>query len=167
MECLANTLDSPHIAKLLTTIEVSQKVSCNERSDYHLVLEAADRSVDGLLKDQRWRDRVKSEGITSLDLAKWLLDQIFGLCDALREFHEGVEIGQFDNAEHANRCDEKHKKHLLHCDIKVGCPCLAYQNVLVLIPVASRTISFITRITFLTARQIQKGPSMRSSECCS
>ncbi|KXX75719.1 Calcium and calcium/calmodulin-dependent serine/threonine-protein kinase [Madurella mycetomatis] len=108
MERLASAIDSQHMAKLLATIEVPRAIHDRERSDYHLVLEAADRSVENLWSSQDWWDRYPDRGITELELAKWVARQCYGLADALWKFH------RFPRTKN----DGNDKTHGLHCDIK-------------------------------------------------
>lgn len=108
MERLASAIDSQHMAKLLATIEVPRAINDRERSDYHLVLEAADRSVDSLWSSQEWWDRYPARGITELELAKWVARQCYGLADALWKFHRFPRT----------KDDGNDKTHGLHCDIK-------------------------------------------------
>lgn len=108
MERLASTIDSPHMARLLATIEVPRAVPDQERSDYHLVLEAADRSVDKLWSSRNWWQQYPARGISDLELAKWVANQCYGLADALWKFHIFPKRSS----------DPSNKTHGLHCDIK-------------------------------------------------
>ncbi|GAB1314521.1 hypothetical protein MFIFM68171_04731 [Madurella fahalii] len=108
MERLASAIDSQHMAKLLATIEVPHAIQDRERSDYHLVLEAADRSVEKLWSSLEWWDQYRARGITELELAKWVARQCYGLADALCKFH------MFPKSKN----DGNEKTHGLHCDIK-------------------------------------------------
>ncbi|KAK0649012.1 kinase-like domain-containing protein [Cercophora newfieldiana] len=114
MERLASTIPSPHIAKLLATIEVPKSVSGRERSDYHLVLEAADRNVESLWTSRGWWAQ---RGVSDLHLAKWVSRQCYGLTHALWQFHEFPKKDK----------DMNEKTRGLHCDIKPD-NLLHYQN---------------------------------------
>jgi hypothetical protein len=109
MERLASALASPHIAKLLATIEVRRTVSKRERSDYHLILEAADRNVEALWSSgEWWQRRVVSGEVSNLHLAKWVSRQCYGLTHALWKFHKFPKTDK----------DIDEKTRGLHCDIK-------------------------------------------------
>ncbi|KAK3346118.1 hypothetical protein B0T25DRAFT_571275 [Lasiosphaeria hispida] len=105
MERLASTISSPHIAKLLATIEVPRAVSHQQRSDYHLIMEAADRSLDKLWVYREWWE---TQSVDYPSLAKWVSRQCYGLADALSMLHNLPK--QSD--------DRNDKTHGLHCDIK-------------------------------------------------
>ncbi|KAK0725055.1 hypothetical protein B0H67DRAFT_569393 [Lasiosphaeris hirsuta] len=109
MERLASTISSPHISKLLATIEVPRAVSHQQRSDYHLIMEAADRSLDKLWGSKEWWAtwwKTRSENDTHL--AKWVSRQCYGLADALSKLHDFPKQSG----------DINDKTHGLHCDIK-------------------------------------------------
>lgn len=105
---LESAIASPHIAKLLATIEVSSSISAQERSDYHLVLEAADRNVENLWTSEEWWANYPARGVTDTDLAKWVSRQCYGLTDALWKLHDFPRGDQ----------DTNDKTHGLHRDIK-------------------------------------------------
>jgi len=105
---LASAIASPHIAKLLATIEVSSSISVQERSDYHLVMEAADRNVENLWTSREWWSNYPTRGVSYLDLARWVSRQCYGLTDALWKLHEFPRSDK----------DTNDKTHGLHRDIK-------------------------------------------------
>ena len=107
MERLSSAISTPHMAQLLGTIEVPSSISDGERSDYHLVLEAADRNVEKLWTDTEWWKKYPLR-VTDLHLAKWVARQCYGITDALAKFHD------FPKKDH----DMNDKIHGLHCDIK-------------------------------------------------
>jgi serine/threonine protein kinase len=96
------------MAKLLATIEVPRAAPDRERSDYHIVLEAADRTVEKLWCSHEWWNQYPARGITDLDLTKWVASQCYGLADALWKFHV---LPKKDG-------DLNEKRRGLHCDIK-------------------------------------------------
>ncbi|KAK1752984.1 calcium and calcium/calmodulin-dependent serine/threonine-protein kinase [Echria macrotheca] len=101
------SIDSPHMAKLLAMVEVPRGVSHRQRSDYHLVLEAADGTVEDLWKSKDWEKYTKRKH-GALALSKWVALQCYGLADALWKFH------RFPKPDG----DTSDKTYGLHCDIK-------------------------------------------------
>ena len=108
MDRLGSGTNTPHITKLLTTIEVSSAQPGSGRSDYHLVLEAADRNLEELWRSDEWWSQYPARGITDLDLHRWVACQCYGLADALWRFHDF----------RPQEGDMSDKNHGLHCDIK-------------------------------------------------
>ncbi len=105
MERLAARLNSPHISKLLTTLESPKEGSTSLRTEYHLVMEAADMNLEKLWETWDWRT---STDVAYPDLARWVSLQCFGLADALQKIHHMPR----------NEGDGDKKTHGLHCDIK-------------------------------------------------
>ncbi|KAK5655303.1 hypothetical protein OQA88_5870 [Cercophora sp. LCS_1] len=82
---------SPHIARLLATIEMPKAISGREWSVYHLIFEAADRSIGELWKSREWWMK---RDVSDLHLAKWMLLQCYGVTHALWKVHELAEDDQ-------------------------------------------------------------------------
>ncbi|KAK1830135.1 calcium and calcium/calmodulin-dependent serine/threonine-protein kinase [Podospora conica] len=108
MDRLRSSTNTPHITKLLATIEVPGEHSGSGRTDYHLILEAADRNLEQLWRDYKWWDEFPGRGMPDLDLHRWVASQCYGLTDALWRLHDF----------RPREGDMNQKNHGLHCDIK-------------------------------------------------
>ncbi|KZL81698.1 protein kinase-like (pk-like) [Colletotrichum incanum] len=70
-----------HLAKLLATFEVPKSTSMNAGTDYYMMFECADTTLDDLFKDE------PKSFAKQPDLHEWAARQIYGLATALRAMH--------------------------------------------------------------------------------
>ncbi|KAF6807390.1 protein kinase-like (PK-like) protein [Colletotrichum sojae] len=70
-----------HLAKLLATFEVPKCASGTTGTDYYMMFEWADKTLDDLFKEARPTGRAS-------DLHEWVAEQALGLATALRAMHK-------------------------------------------------------------------------------